>query len=51
MNEIYGSYFKKQPPARSTVQVSGLPKGARIEIEVIAVAATASQRSATLRVE
>ena len=38
VNEIYGSYFKKEPPARSTVQVSALPKGARVEIEVIAVA-------------
>ncbi len=38
VNEIYGSYFKNEPPARSTVQVSGLPKGARVEIEVIAVA-------------
>ena len=38
MNEIYGSYFKQAPPARSTVQVAGLPKGARIEIEAIAVA-------------
>ena len=38
VNEIYGSYFKSQPPARSTVQVSALPKGANIEIEVIAVA-------------
>jgi 2-iminobutanoate/2-iminopropanoate deaminase len=38
VNEIYGSYFKSQPPARSTVQVAGLPKGARVEIEVIAVA-------------
>lgn len=38
VNEIYGSYFTGQPPARSTVQVAGLPKGARVEIEVIAVA-------------
>jgi 2-iminobutanoate/2-iminopropanoate deaminase len=38
VNEIYGSYFIDQPPARSTVQVSALPKGARIEIEVIAFA-------------
>jgi 2-iminobutanoate/2-iminopropanoate deaminase len=38
VNETYGSYFKQQPPARSTVQVSALPKGARVEIEVIAVA-------------
>src|ERR1700675_1224231 len=38
VNEIYGSYFKQQPPARSTVQVPALPKGARVEIEAIAVA-------------
>ena len=37
VNEIYGSYFKREPPARSTVQVSALPKGANIEIEVIAM--------------
>jgi 2-iminobutanoate/2-iminopropanoate deaminase len=36
MNEVYGHYFPKDSPARSTVQVSGLPKGARIEIELIA---------------
>ena len=36
VNEIYGSYFKQDPPARSTVQVSALPKGANVEIEVIA---------------
>ena len=38
VNEIYASYFKQQPPARSTVQVSALPKGAKVEIEAIAVA-------------
>ena len=38
VNEIYGSYFKSAPPARSTVQVAGLPKAARVEIEVIATA-------------
>ena len=38
VNEIYGSYFKSEPPARSTVEVSALPKGAKIEIEVIASA-------------
>ena len=38
VNEIYGSYFKQDPPARSTVEVSALPKGANVEIEVIAVA-------------
>jgi 2-iminobutanoate/2-iminopropanoate deaminase len=35
MNEIYLHYFGEQPPARSTVQVSRLPKDARIEIEAI----------------
>jgi 2-iminobutanoate/2-iminopropanoate deaminase len=39
VNEIYGSYFKQDPPARSTVQVSALPRGANVEIEVIAAAA------------
>ena len=34
VNEVYASYFKEQPPARSTVEVSALPKGARVEIEV-----------------
>jgi 2-iminobutanoate/2-iminopropanoate deaminase len=43
VNEIYGSYFKQNPPARSTVQVAGLPKGANVEIEVIAVAEEAAQ--------
>ncbi len=38
MNEIYGGYFKDAPPARSTVQVSALPRGAQVEIEVVAVA-------------
>jgi len=36
VNEVYGSYFKQGPPARSTVQVSALPRGANVEIEVIA---------------
>ncbi|MDQ3200258.1 MAG: RidA family protein [Verrucomicrobiota bacterium] len=38
MNEIYGTYFRENPPARSTVAVSALPKGAKVEIEVIAAA-------------
>jgi 2-iminobutanoate/2-iminopropanoate deaminase len=37
VNETYGSYFTQQPPARSTVQVAALPRGARVEIECIAV--------------
>lgn len=37
MNEIYGIYFPENPPARSTVEVSRLPKGVNVEIEAIAV--------------
>ncbi len=36
MNEVYGNFFTSAPPARSTVQVSRLPKDALVEIEVIA---------------
>ena len=38
MNEIYGRYFRNQPPARSTVQVSRLPRNVRVEIDAIALA-------------
>ncbi len=36
MNEVYARYFTADFPARSTVQVAALPKGAAVEIEVIA---------------
>lgn len=36
MNEVYGKYFTKEFPARSTVQVARLPKDALVEIEVVA---------------
>ena len=36
VNAIYAEAFKELPPARSTVQVSGLPKGVNVEIEVTA---------------
>ena len=36
VNEAYGSYFDDAPPARSTVQVAALPKGAKVEIEAVA---------------
>jgi 2-iminobutanoate/2-iminopropanoate deaminase len=36
MNEVYAKYFTADFPARSTVQVAALPKGAGVEIEVIA---------------
>jgi 2-iminobutanoate/2-iminopropanoate deaminase len=38
MNEVYDRYFKKEPPARSTVEVARLPKDVLIEIDVIALA-------------
>jgi 2-iminobutanoate/2-iminopropanoate deaminase len=37
MNEVYNKYFLVDPPARSCVQVAGIPKGALIEIESIAI--------------
>jgi len=38
MNEVYEQYFKEDPPARSTVEASRLPKGTRVEIEAVAYA-------------
>ena len=38
MNEVYSTHFTGTPPARSTVQVARLPRDARVEIEVIAMA-------------
>ena len=38
VNEIYGGYFAEAPPARATVQVAGLPRGALVEIDAVAVA-------------
>lgn len=37
MNEVYGRFFQEPFPARATVQVSALPKGALVEIEAVAV--------------
>jgi len=36
MNAVYGEFFPANPPARSTVQVAGLPLGALVEIEAVA---------------
>jgi len=36
VNEVYGTYFTKNPPARETVEVSGLPKNVNVEISCIA---------------
>jgi len=38
MNEVYGRYFADNPPARATVQAARLPRDARVEIEVVALA-------------
>jgi len=35
LNEVYGKYFPSNPPARETVEVSGLPKGVNVEISCI----------------
>ncbi len=37
MNEVYGRYFTKNPPARSTVEVARLPKDVLVEIDVVAL--------------
>ncbi len=37
MNAVYARYFGDSRPARATVQVSGLPKGARVEVDAIAL--------------
>jgi 2-iminobutanoate/2-iminopropanoate deaminase len=39
MNEVYSEFFGTNPPARSTVEVSALPRGAKVEIETIAIIA------------
>jgi 2-iminobutanoate/2-iminopropanoate deaminase len=36
MNEVYARYLGKQPPARSTVQAAALPRGVKIEIDLVA---------------
>jgi 2-iminobutanoate/2-iminopropanoate deaminase len=38
MNEVYGRYFSEDPPARATVEAARLPRDARVEIEVVALA-------------
>ena len=37
MNDVYGTFFRDPAPARSTIQAAGLPKNARVEVDVIAV--------------
>jgi 2-iminobutanoate/2-iminopropanoate deaminase len=40
MNEVYAGFFPGDPPARSTIAVAGLPKGALVEIEAIGIRST-----------
>jgi len=37
MNEVYATFFSEPPPARATVAAAGLPRGARVEIEAVAL--------------
>jgi 2-iminobutanoate/2-iminopropanoate deaminase len=37
MNDVYGRHFPSSPPARTTIAAAGLPRGARVEIEAVAV--------------
>lgn len=37
VNAVYGRYFQSEPPARVTIQAAGLPKGALVEIDAIAI--------------
>lgn len=39
MNAVYGEFFRHEPPARTTVQVAGLPKGVAVEIEAVVIVA------------
>ena len=47
MNEVYATFFTSPAPARSTIQAAGLPKNARVEIDVIAVLCTRDCRRAS----
>jgi 2-iminobutanoate/2-iminopropanoate deaminase len=37
MNEVYGSYFTSEPPARAAIQVGKLPLAAKVEVDTIAL--------------
>ena len=44
VNEIYGRCFQKEPPSRATVQVAGLPRGSKVEIDAIAVIGSSARK-------
>jgi 2-iminobutanoate/2-iminopropanoate deaminase len=43
VNEVYGSFFGDEPPARVAVEVAGLPRGAQVEIDAIVVLGSAAR--------
>lgn len=45
VNEIYARFFPQSPPARSTVQVAALPRGAGVEIEAVALTTRSRPRT------
>ena len=36
MNEVYGTYFSQPAPARATIQAAALPRGVKVEIDIVA---------------
>jgi hypothetical protein len=48
VNAVYSTYFDASPPARSTIQVAALPRGAAVEIEVIAYVGELVPRAASI---
>ena len=44
MNEVYGRYFSRNPPARATVEAARLPRDVRVEIECVAAIPAASDK-------
>jgi 2-iminobutanoate/2-iminopropanoate deaminase len=44
VNAVYGEYFPENPPARATVQVAALPRGARVEIDCVAYVGALEKR-------
>ena len=47
MNEVYGGYFSAPAPARATIQAAALPRGVRVEIDVVAYLGRLTRRLAT----
>jgi 2-iminobutanoate/2-iminopropanoate deaminase len=50
VNQVYAAYFEGAPPARATIQVAGLPRGALVEIDAIATTVPPTNWSAACSV-